>query len=474
MIPPSRCFFSPPAMALDSAVFSSRTVLSGFSDRSVLSGLSDAAWSGPAAPRVPSAAGDNDAVARIWAFLFSRTERPPIVPLSTASVVPGKLFHYKASHFGLGTAHAHLGEGACYRVDKRELSPTQGGFVVAVKTPKLQASASVSSQQQAHAASLILRELQVLTYPPLHLHPNIASILGYSSELIGQHAHGLSLSLVVDLASHGTLKDFLARPLRGEGKERHSLKTKVRLLHDVASGLHALHACGIVQADVKTENVLVFTDAESAKDQTSKAEADEDDGESSLIARLSDFGYAIPVEQESGTQRYMGTSVLNAPEVQRNSQIPNGDLWKCDVFSFALLVWETALDGKRYFSTSASTPIKGQSDVMEWLAGLPRDDLLRLALKSLQDAYGPSEPPLMAILQRVLKSSLRDEKDRRRPMSEIVNIFRRQRFLAAAARSRDARMQFKPEPFSQNQPSSVTDTKSEVCSNRLKQVNMEM
>lgn len=437
-------------MASESASFSSRSALSDFSDRSVLSGVlelgADVAPD-PYSSRhldavVSASAAPADPASHIWGFLFSKTEAPPIVPISSTTVIPGRLLYFKPSHFTLHSEFAErvadttkktrLGEGACYLVDRQRLSSVQGGLLVAVKTPKLRGS---TAQQQTHVASLILRELQVLTHPPVQTHPNIASILGYSSGLLGQDSLNLSLSLIVELASGGTLRDFLAQP-RGSGMEGRELRTKARLLHDVASGLDALHGCGIIHGDVKLENVLVFT---NTRREISGDKGEDGEGESDLIAKLSDFGYALPVEPQGGKgknrmQRYMGTHVLNAPEVRMNSEIPNEDTWKCDVYSYGLLVWEAILDGKRFFSVSDTTESREVSDVIQWLADLPQNDLLRSALKTVDDSYGASEPPLVSILRRVLKASLQDDKNRRKPMAEIVKIFRGQKFLAAIAR----------------------------------------
>lgn len=424
-------------MSLESALFSSRTVLSDLSDVfSPSNPLSSAAEEGKdsfdnAVPyrqaksstsgRAPDDASSvQPEVSRIWSLLFSKTDPTPIAPLSIAPLTPGKLASFTASHFELvherhmSTSSERVGEGACYLVEKRTLSSVHGSLVVAIKTPKLRGS--TPSRQ---VASLILRELQVLTHTPLHSHPNIASIIGYLPHI--DRGSSLGLSIVAELAGHGTLREYLARPLT-HGESPHSLMAKLSLLHDVASGLEALHACGIVQGDVKTENVLVFAAREG---QTGD-----------VVAKLSDFGHAIILDHgRSGEPRhYLGTAVLNSPEARQRNSLAVADLCKCDVFSYGLIVWETVINGARYLSCCEVAASREQEGVLGWLQSLPEDELLRLALESIDHIHGASEPPLIDVLQRLVKASLRDDRNKRSAMGDIVKTFRRQAFLAAISR----------------------------------------
>ena len=171
---------------MESALFSSRTVLS---DLSVIFIPSAGNASGaPGRTRLASELGAADRqtnssalgqplddaspvqpeVSRIWSLLFSKTEPPPIAPLSMKPLITGRLTYFEASHFELtyagdaSTGSAAVGEGAYYLVERRKLSAVHGALVVAVKTPKLRGSAL-----SKHTVPLILRELQVLTHSPL-------------------------------------------------------------------------------------------------------------------------------------------------------------------------------------------------------------------------------------------------------------------------------------------------------------------
>ena len=421
-------------MSVESALFSSRTVLSDLSDvfspsKPISSATEEGGESSDnGAPRLQpnsstSAQATDDSrsvqpeVSRIWSLLFSKTEPTPIAPLSIAPLTPGKLASFTASHFELvhegdrSTTSERVGEGACYLVEKRTLSSVHGSLVVAVKTPKLRGS--TPSRQ---VASLILRELQVLTHSPLQAHPNIASIIGYLPHL--DHGSSLGLSIVAELAGHGTLREYLRQPLT-QGESPRSLIAKLSLLHDVASGLEALHACGIVQGDVKTENVLVFAAGEG---QTGE-----------VVAKLSDFGHAIILDREE-PRHYLGTAVLNSPEARQRNSLAVADLCKCDVFSYGLIVWETVVNGARYLSCCEVSTSSEQDGVLGWLQSLPEDELLRLALESIHYSHGASEPPLVDILRRLVKASLRDDRNKRNTMGDIVKTFRRQAFFAAISR----------------------------------------
>ncbi|KAJ5946758.1 hypothetical protein N7454_003597 [Penicillium verhagenii] len=108
---------------------------------------------------------------------------------------------------------------------------------------------------------------------------------------------------------------------------------------DLASGLMALHRCGIVHGDLKADNVVVF----SSLDRPSLS-----------LAKLSDFGHSILVgSTPKKRSRYLGTTLYNAPEVafQEDRPIPIEQLHKCDIWAFGLCVWEILADGNSYFQS---------------------------------------------------------------------------------------------------------------------------
>ncbi|CAL3969565.1 unnamed protein product [Diplocarpon coronariae] len=302
---------------------------------------------------------------------------------------PNLLRRFKATSFlPTGTVFG-VGEGACYRVDKGELNTEAGGELVAIKYLKLteQPSRRADDAEVSRAIETVLRELRILTHEPIRGCENIVQLLGYGSRSVGEH---LSLYLVAEFAARGTLKDYLA-------KNRASVAEKIGFCTGVANGLATLHGCGIANGDVKLENTLVYSDTRDR-----------------LIVKLSDFGHSI-LDDDS---RYVGTAIFNAPEVRlgRSTSTLRRDHFKCDVFSYGLLVWETLQDGRRYVESA------NRSDPLTWLGGLPKDDLLRMALLAVQGLL-PCDASKITLLQTVLDATLRDDVQDRKSIQQVIKMF---------------------------------------------------
>jgi serine/threonine protein kinase len=82
---------------------------------------------------------------------------------------------------------------------------------------------------------------------------------------------------VVEYAGLGTLREHITAT-------KPPLSDIEILLGDVASGLVALHTCGIVHGDMKLDNVLVFP----SMNRPAKA-----------LARVADFGHALILNNAS-------------------------------------------------------------------------------------------------------------------------------------------------------------------------------
>ncbi|KAL2831517.1 hypothetical protein BDW59DRAFT_140253 [Aspergillus cavernicola] len=170
--------------------------------------------------------------------------------------------------------------------------------------------------------------MEILTHPPLRNHANIISLLSFSWDA---ESPGFAPMLVVEYAELGDLPSFL----KSQELADHF---KWGLCVDVVHGLEAVHASMIVHGDVKADNVLIF------KDRDRK-----------MVAKISDFGHAI---LEYAAPVYRGTPIYNAPEVRLQSSVQEAnhqrplehhDLFKCDVFSLGLLLFEVLLGGPRYY-----------------------------------------------------------------------------------------------------------------------------
>lgn len=179
------------------------------------------------------------------------------------------------------------------------------------------------SRGDRKAMSSVLMEIFALVHPPLLQHPNIVDFLGLAwGSNPFEPTHRLPI-VVVEYAEHGTLADL---------QERIFLSSTVRqnLCLDVALGLDVLHRCGIVHGDVKSENVLIFSHPERQ-----------------YIAKVADFGFSVVAEAADLMINIGGTRPWRAPEA--NSPVSKAQLKLTDVYSFGLLVWRIAADGKNPF-----------------------------------------------------------------------------------------------------------------------------
>ena len=352
-----------------------RTILSDSNDHDVVASISSGA---PAAPGLD--------IADVWQFVLNDP----------------KLDRFKPSKFmPTGTVYG-IGEGACYRVDKGELNQTGGGRVVAIKYLKLteRLSKAVDIGESNRSIETVLRELRILTHDPIRECSNIVQLLGYGSRTVGEV---ISLYLVAEFAAHGTLRDYLSKR---KTDRKVSVPQKIKFCNDIAKGLAALHACGVAQGDMKLENTLICI-----------SENDE------LIAKLSDFGHSI-LDDES---RYIGTAIFNAPEVRSGRQVSTlrADHYRCDIFSYGLMVWEIVQDGCRYVDP------RHRKDPITWLGGLPKDDLLRMALLATQELL-PADAAKISLLQKVLESTLRDDAEDRSTVQGVLKLFNLERAFVAS------------------------------------------
>lgn len=155
--------------------------------------------------------------------------------------------------------------------------------IIAVKHTKL-----APIQKDAHCLNrrlrAVLNEIRIMHHAPLREHPNILSISGYGWRQSGQTPLPY---IVVEYAMYGSLRHYLADSER-------SLRAKIILAGDVASGLNALHQCDIVHGDLKLENIVVLQSW---------------DRPSGTIAKLCDFGHSIILAADRKHLKYYGTAL---------------------------------------------------------------------------------------------------------------------------------------------------------------------
>ncbi|KAI1085923.1 hypothetical protein F5B19DRAFT_251216, partial [Rostrohypoxylon terebratum] len=154
--------------------------------------------------------------------------------------------------------------------------------------------------------------------------PNIIDFLGlaWGTNHVNP-AHRLPV-LVVEYGDRGTLADVQLHgpPLTNE--------LKLDICLGIARGLKTLHDSGIIHGDVKPENIIMCSHSDKF-----------------LVPKLADFGFAMIESTEAPEVLIGSTRVWRAPEV--SSYIPVSKLKFTDVYSFGLVAWSIAIDGKDPF-----------------------------------------------------------------------------------------------------------------------------
>ena len=190
-------------------------------------------------------------------------------------------------------------------------------------------------------------------------HPNVRRVFD-----IGEQ-DGLAF-ITMELVVGETLRAFIAR---GAG----SVSARVHLFEQVARGLAAMHAEGILHRDVRVENILVREDG---------------------TAVISDFGFAL----ESADESQRGNTFVYAPLYGSHEQLRGEPLdARSDVFALGLVGYEI-LTGNRPFGEDAMT-IATSVILRDATAYLKMEEVSRQVAIDLGDlllrtlAKGPADRP---------------------------------------------------------------------------------
>jgi len=135
-------------------------------------------------------------------------------------------------------------------------------------------------------------------------HPNIVLFIGACLKTP-------NLCVVTEYLKNGSLKDMLA-----DKSVPMKWKTKMRIGHSAALGLHYLHSLEpvILHRDLKSSNLMM---------------------ESEENTKIIDFGFAR-IKQENATMTRCGSPSWTAPEVIRGEKYTE----KADIYSFGIILWE--------------------------------------------------------------------------------------------------------------------------------------
>ena len=284
---------------------------------------------------------------------------------------------------------------------------------IALKAGEVVDLTSAETRKQVHDMYL---EVRALRNSSLSQHRNIAKLLGWAQE------HGISgMPLLVmelaigDLAAvlpflesdlwtvkHRTCLDMSAN--LGTSHKVDSIKdlavvlpyldsdewtVKHHLCLDMSAGLDALHKIGIVHADFKPQNVLIF--------QNSRQKVP-------FVAKLADFGFSTE-EINSGSEERVqipGSSVgWEAPEITRNKEkrqpITIQEYCKADIYSLGLVVWSLI-----FFGGKPPNLANNVVDTIEATQGIPKSfsRLLCLALDRMLAHELSDRPDTVAELFR--------------------------------------------------------------------------
>ncbi|KAK3173143.1 hypothetical protein OEA41_006472 [Lepraria neglecta] len=205
-----------------------------------------------------------------------------------------------------------------------------------------------------------LFEIKVMARGHFFQHPNIVKLFAVffeDDEVLPGEANIYSPGMIVELADQQNpdLEAYLQSPQRPTPI---SFETAARIIADTADGLAALHSYGVIHADLKPSNVLLFTKVP---------------GVTRPVAKIADFGFCGIMSSDDTTRG--GTDYWNAPEIiARSPQMPHGsyitdpsDFYR-DIYSFGLVAAVTALDGNLPFAPEQATRLKLEDGVVDAFA----------------------------------------------------------------------------------------------------------
>lgn len=194
-----------------------------------------------------------------------------------------------------------------------------GSDIVAIKQVK------TDVDDYGYTLANALFEIRVMAHKPLATHRNIMNLRAvcFANDGVEDDQVDRPYSLKPLIIVDWSLGDLTSHLLR----HRLDFTASAELVADIADGLQMLHLYGITHADLKPDNVLLFSDPTT---------------ESGYVAKLADFGFSG--SEEHRQERKGTTSRWAAPSIDgnddysmRNAESPG------DVFSFGLVAMFVAV-----------------------------------------------------------------------------------------------------------------------------------
>ena len=212
-------------------------------------------------------------------------------------------------------------------------------------------SGSVSGEEQLRTA--LAREFRILASLR---HPNIISVLDYGFDGSNRPY------LVMELLEAARSVDDAVCQLEPQ--------QKARVIVQIIQALRYLHRAGVVHRDLKPENVLVIDQA----------------GES--VAKLVDFGLALPRTQIGGELSVAGTLAYMAPELVLGAPPSKA----ADIYALGMLIFELMTGGHPFDGMAMSELISASRRGTVNFAQLNLPDDARLLVETMI-APKPSDRP---------------------------------------------------------------------------------
>jgi serine/threonine protein kinase len=201
----------------------------------------------------------------------------------------------------------------------------------------------------------LLQELRILLHEPIRQHFNFAQLdeLGWEPDPLTPDS--FLPYICTEYARYGTLHSLLTA-VHAE------YLWKQRFILDIAEGISALHQCGIVHSDIKTDNVLIIP---------------AEDANFPLVAKISDFGFSV---MESS--KVVGCTPLWAPpEVLRSDANQSTAACSMDIYSLGFVIWSVAIDGRNPFEILNFESVGSMAET--WMSWKDSNELVSFAVASL-------------------------------------------------------------------------------------------